>query len=68
MRYSLSDTTMDARRSIGLLIAVAGPAVVSIGIAASPVSPFAGLQGGAFGIVLPAVERSERIGRTVGRC
>jgi len=37
MRYSLSDTNMDARRSIGLLIAVACLAVVSIGIAASPV-------------------------------
>lgn len=54
MRYSLSDKNMDARRSIGLLIAVAGLAVVSIGIAASPVSAFAGLQGAALGMVLLA--------------
>ena len=46
------NTNMDARRSISLLIAVAGSAVVALAIAASPDSAFGGNDGGAIGPVL----------------
>lgn len=49
------NTNMDARRSISLLIAVSGLAVVAIGIAASPVSAFDGNYSGAIDPVLGAV-------------
>lgn len=45
---------MDARRSISPLIAVAGLAAVSIGIAASPGATFAGEDRGALALVLVA--------------
>jgi len=46
------NTNMDARRSISLVVAVAGLAVAAIGIAASPVAAFGGNDGGAIGPVL----------------
>jgi len=47
------NTNMDARRSIGLLIGVAGLAVAALGVAASPVlPPFGGNYGGVIGPVL----------------
>ena len=46
------NTNMDARRSISLVVAVAGLAVGAIGIAASPVAAFGGNDGGAIGPVL----------------
>jgi hypothetical protein len=52
MLHSWWNTNMDARRSISLLIAVAGLAVVAIGIAASPVSAFGSNYSGAVGPVL----------------
>ncbi len=54
MRCALSDRNLDASRSVGLLIAVAGLAVVSVGIAVSPVGAFDQLQGWSFGMVLLA--------------
>ena len=46
------NTNMDATRSIGLLIGVAGLAVAALGMAASPDSAFGGNDGGAIGPVL----------------
>ena len=54
MLHSCWNTNMDARSSSSLLIAVAGLAVVAIGIAASPVSAFGGNYIGAVGPALGA--------------
>ena len=55
MHDAISDSEVDRRRSLGLLIGVAGLAAVSIGIAASPASASAGPQDGAPDMRLMAV-------------